>query len=181
MKKDYSNLHVSLVLKYFWQVAKRFKTSLFLIISMTIIASVLDVYIPLQFLKLWNVLSTNDFTIVSNARSIIILILILNLSRWIIRRISGFSLSFFESSTMAGLREQAFSYMIGHSHSFFANNFSGSLTKKINKYASAFEKLIEKMIIDRAKETIQKQRKATVFNRYLWEGLGTIQSFYSVI
>ncbi|MEK7081316.1 MAG: ABC transporter ATP-binding protein [Patescibacteria group bacterium] len=148
MDKEYSNLHRKLVIKYFWQVIRHFKVSFFTIIVFTIIASALDVYIPLQYLKLWNVLNTNNFAIISVAKSIIILILMLNLLRWVIRRISGFSLSYFESGVMAGLRKQAFSYMIGHSHSFFANNFSGSLTQKINKYARAFEKLTDKMISD---------------------------------
>jgi hypothetical protein len=128
MEKEYSNLQRKLVLKYFWQVIRRYKVSFFTVIFATIFASVLDVYIPFQYLKLWNALSVNDFSVVSLAKSIIILVLILNLARWIIRRISGFSLSYFEAGVMAGLREQAFSYMIGHSHSFFANNFGGSLT-----------------------------------------------------
>ncbi|MCM2339215.1 MAG: ABC transporter ATP-binding protein/permease [Burkholderiales bacterium] len=263
-EKDYSNLHISLVLKYFWKVIKHFKVSFFSVVIFTTISSILDVYIPLQFLKLWNVLSVNDFTVVPVAKSIIIFILVLNLIRWGVRRLSGFSLSYFESGVMAGLRQQAFSYMIGHSNSFFANNFSGSLTRKISKYAVAFEKLTDRMIADglpllirgvgtvvaiytlfpkyslvlaifcviflltafiyiryklkydviaaladtktngvladaitnhssiqiftghrfeekRTGETIEKQRKATVFNWYLWEGLGAIQSFYSII
>ncbi len=148
MAKDYFKLHRKLVLKYFWQVMKRFKLSFFTVIICTIVASVLDVYIPLQYLKLWNVLSDNDFTVVSVAKSVIILILLLNLARWAIRRVSGFCLAYFESATMAGLREQGFSYMIGHSYSFFVNNFSGSLTQKINKYARAFEKLTDRMVAD---------------------------------
>ncbi len=263
MEKDYSNLQRKLVLKYFWQVIKRYKVSFFSIIFFTIIASALDVYIPLKYLKLWNVLSANNFTVVSVAKSVIILIFLLNLTRWVFRRISGFSLSYFEAGVMAGLREQGFSYMIGHSHSFFANNFGGSLTYKINKYARAFEKLADRMASDglpllirgigtviaiytlfpkysyilgvfcivflvtafiyiryklkydviaslcdtkttgvfadsignhssiqlftgheyeknRAKGTIQKQRKATAFNWYLWEGLGALQAIYAI-
>lgn len=147
-ERDYSNLRRGLVLKYFWQVIRLFKLSFFTVIILSIIASIFDVYIPLQYLKLWNVLSVNDFTIVSAAQSVIVFILILNLTRWVIRRIVGLSLAYFESSVMAGLREQAFSYMIGHSHSFFANNFGGSLTRKVNKYARAFEKLADRMVAD---------------------------------
>jgi len=262
MRKDYSNLHRGLVIKYFWQEIKKYKFSFFTVIICTISASILDVYIPLQYLKLWNVLSVNNFNVVELARSVIIIILIFNFSRWLIRRISGFSLAYFEASVIAGLREQAFSYLIGHSHSFFANNFGGSLTQKINKYVRAFEKLTDRMIADglplivrgvgtiiaiytlfpkysfilaifcviflitafiyirfklkydviaserdskttgaitdsisnhasiqlftgheyekeRVGEVIQKQRKVTAFNWYLWEGLGTIQSLYS--
>jgi len=262
-EKDYSNLHLKLVLKYFWQVIRNFKISFFATTIFIIIASILDVYIPLQYLRLWNVLSANNFSVISVAKSIIILILILNLTRWFVRRTANFSLAYFEANVMAGLREQSFSYMIGHSHSFFANNFSGSLTRKIGKYANAFERLTDRISQDglpllvrglgtvvavytllpkyayilgifcvvflatafiytryklkydilaaladsktngvladaignhssiqlftghsfeqnRTKETIQKQKKATVFNWYLWDGLTVIQSFYSV-
>jgi ATP-binding cassette subfamily B protein len=262
-EKDYKNLSRKLVLKYYWQVIRRFKMPLFLVVFSTIIASGLDVYIPLQYLRLWNVLSANNFSIVSVAQSIIILILILNFAAWVIRRVSGFSLPYFESRVMAGLREQGFSYMLGHSHSFFVNNFSGSLAYKINKYARAFEKLADRMITDglplivrglgtiiaiytlfpkysyilgvfcvvfivssfiyirlklkydviasecdtkttgafadaignhssiqlftgdeyeknRASEIIQKQKRATAFNWYLWEGFGAVGNLYSV-
>ena len=148
MEKDYSNLHRGLVLKYFWQVIKHFKVSFFAVIILTIITSALDVFIPLQYLKLWNVLSINNFTVIEVAKSIIIFILLLNFLRWVLRRISGFSLSYFEARTMAGLREQAFDYLIGHSHSFFANNFSGSLTQRINKYARAFERITDRIMTD---------------------------------
>ncbi|MFZ3011898.1 MAG: ABC transporter ATP-binding protein [Minisyncoccia bacterium] len=263
MERDYSNLHRGLVLKYFWQVAKNYKTSFFAVVFSMIFASILDVYIPLQYLKLWNVLSVNDFTVISTAQSIIILILLLNFTRFSVRRISGFCLSYFEASSMAGLREQAFSYMVGHSHSFFANNFGGSLTQRINKYVRAFEKLTDRMMMDglpllirgggtivafyvllpkysyilgifcvvflvtsfvyiryklkydiiaseadsktvgvlsdsignhssiqlftgdkyeneRVGEVVQNQRKKTTINWYFWEGLSTIQAFYTI-
>lgn len=147
-EKDYSNLRLKLVLKYYWQVIRRYKVSFFTVIILTISFSILDIYVPLQYLKLWDVLSVNNFSVVGIAKSIIIFILILKLFGWAMRRISGFSLAYFESHVKAGLREQAFSYMIGHSHSFFANNFSGSLTQKIAKYANAFEKLTDKISQD---------------------------------
>ena len=147
-ERDYSNLRIRLVLKYYWQVIRRYKVSFFTVIIFTIGISILEVYLPLQYLKLWNVLSSNDFNIVPTAQSVIIFVLILNLGGWVVRRISGFSLAYFESQVMAGLREQAFSKMIHHSYSFFTNNFAGSLTQKIGKYARAFEKLTDKMVVD---------------------------------
>lgn len=165
MERDYSKVHRMLVLKYFWEVAKRYKASFFTIVISVIFASILDVYIPLQYLKLWNVLSINDFTLISAAKSIIVLILIFNLIRFIIRRFTGFAIAYFEASAMAGLREQAFSYMIGHSHSFFADNFGGSLTQRINKYARAFEKLTDRMMMDGLPLIVR--------------GAGTVVAFYS--
>lgn len=264
MAKDYSNLHKGLVLKYFWQVMKNFKLPFFAIIVGSIVTAGLDVYIPLQFLKLWNVISTNDFNLVTSAQNIIILIFVLGFIRWTLRRMVGFCNTYFQANVMSGLREQAFSYMIGHSHSFFANNFGGSLTQKINKYARSFERLMDRLVNDglpliiRATGTviaiytlipkysyilfsfcvvflvtaliytrfklkydviaaesdtkttgaladsisnhssiqlfagndyerekvggvIKEQKRATVFNWYLWEGLGSIQSFYFLI
>jgi ATP-binding cassette, subfamily B, bacterial len=262
--KDYKNLHRGLVLKYFWQVMKRFKKSFFTVIFGTIITASFDIYIPLQFLRLWDVLSTNDFSLVDKAQDIIIFIFILGFIRWSIRRLSSFLNAYLQANVMAGLRRQAFSYLIGHSHNFFNDNFSGSLTQKINKYTRAFEKIMDRFIGDglpliirtigtiiaiytlvpkyafiltifcfvfllttliytrlklkydiiaayadtkttgaladsisnhssvllfaghdyeeqKVGSVIQEQKKATVFNWYLWEGLGSIHSFYFLI
>src|SRR3989344_6069647 len=124
MEKDYSNLHRNLVLKYFWQVIRNFKISFFTIVFGSIIFVGFDIIIPLQFLKLWNLLSSNNFDFASSAQNIVIIIFIL------------------------GFIRMGFSYMMGHSHSFFANNFGGSLTQKINKYARAFEKLMDRLVRD---------------------------------
>lgn len=148
MEKDYSNLHRMLVLKYFWKVIRHFKVSFFTVVFTSIIAVCLDIYIPLQFLKLWNVLSTNNFNFIHNAQVIVISIFLLGLIRLGLKRLVEFSNYYFQANTMAGLREQSFSYMIGHSHSFFANNFAGSLTQKINKYARAFEKINDRFVRD---------------------------------
>ncbi len=147
-KKDFSNLRRSLVLKYYWQVARHFKVSFFAVIILTIANSTLDVFIPFQYLKLWDVLSTNNFNAVQAARSLVFFIFFLHSLRWIMRRFSGFFLAHFVANSMAGLRKQAFSCMIGHSHSFFANHFSGSLTNKIGKYARSFEKITDRMMTD---------------------------------
>jgi len=263
-EKDYSNLHRGLVLKYFWQVIRNFKIPFFFIIFGSIIFSGLSIYIPLQFLKLWDVLNMNDFSFVVQAQNIVITIFILGLVVWVFRRGVEFTNSYFQANVMAGLREQAFSHMIGNSRSFFADNFGGSLTQKIGKYARAFEKLMDRLVNDglpliirsvgtvlaiytlnpkyafiltifciifvitaiiftrfklkydviaalsdtkttgaiadsisnhssiqlfagheyekeRVGGVIQEQKKATVFNWYLWSGLGAIQGLYSVV
>jgi len=148
MAKDYSNLHRGLVLKYYWQVVRNFKFSFFAVVVSIIITSGLDIYVPFQFLRLFNVFVTNDFSLVSKAQEIILFILVLKIIGWGLRRVIEFSNYYYASNTEAGLRKQAFSYMIRHSKSFFADNFSGSLTQKINKYINAFRKLNERMVRD---------------------------------
>jgi ATP-binding cassette subfamily B protein len=264
MEKDYSNLHKGLVIKYFWQAIRNFKFSFFSLLIGSIVSASLDIYIPLQFLNLWNVLSKADFTFVNQAYNILIFIFVLGLIRLIIARGSSFINSYFQANAMASLRKQAFSYMIGHSRSFFANNFGGSLTQKINKYVRSFERLMDMMIDnglpliirsvgtiiaiytlvpkysyilfvfcvvfiitaliyvrlklkydiiaaeadtkttgaladsisnhssiqlfaghdyekERVGNIIEKQKKAILINWYLWSGLSSIQSFYTVL
>lgn len=147
-QKDYSNLHRGLVLKYYWQVIKRFKVSFFTVIFSIVIVSIMDVLIPFQFLKLFNIFLTNDFSFVKQAQNLFIFIFILKIFSWGVRRTIEFSNFYFASHVEAGLREQAFSEMMKHSKSFFSDNFSGSLTQKVNKYINAFRKLNERLVRD---------------------------------
>ena len=43
---------------------------------------------------------------------------------------------------------QCFTYLHGHSYRFFSNNFSGSLIKKVNKLASAYETITDIFMFD---------------------------------
>ncbi|MBP6883870.1 MAG: ABC transporter ATP-binding protein [Candidatus Pacebacteria bacterium] len=148
MKKDYTNLHRGLVLKYFWQVIRGFKFSFFTMIISNALPFIFDIIIPLQYLKLWNVISAKDFLDIDHARAILFGVLALHAGRYILRRVADFSDDYFTSNVMRGLRNQAFSYMIGHPALFFADNFGGSLVQKISKYANAFRKLKDKILSD---------------------------------
>ncbi len=109
---------------------------------------IFDIIIPLQYLKLWNVISAKDFLDIDHARAILFGVLALHAGRYILRRVADFSDDYFTSNVMRGLRNQAFSYMIGHPALFFADNFGGSLVQKISKYANAFRKLKDKILSD---------------------------------
>lgn len=148
MSKDYTHLNRGLVLSYFWRVIRRFPISFYTVIIATITVGVLDVFIPFQFLKLWNVLSNTAAPDAIAARNVIIAILGWNILRHLFRRYVTFTNDYFQSAVMAGLRHDAFSYMIGHSHAFFASSFGGSLVQKVNKYARAFEKLMDKFVTE---------------------------------
>ncbi len=65
---------------------------------------------------------------------------------WFFFRLATFSNPHFQGNGIALLRQQGFNYMLSHSYSFFANNFTGSLTQRINRYARAFERLTDRII-----------------------------------
>lgn len=168
MSKQYTNLNKGLILKYFWNGAKHYKKSFFIVVFCTILASILDIYIPLQYLKLWNVLEKNDFNLANQAYNVLFFIIFLTFSRWFFRRVTGgFFLTYFEANTIAKLKEQAFSYLIGHSHNFFASNFTGSLTQKINRYVNSFEKMTDRLVVDGLPLLVR--------------GLGTIIAIYTLL
>jgi len=146
--KDFTNLHRNLVLKYYWQVVRNFKLSFFSVVLLLIFIAGLDIYIPFQFLKLFNIFASNNFLFVYEAKNILILITSLKVISWGLKRALEFLNFYYIANAEAGLRKQAFSNMILHSKSFFSNNFSGSLTQKINKYINAFRKLNERMVKD---------------------------------
>ncbi len=148
MSKDYVHLNRGLVLSYFWKVIRQFPRTFYSVVFCTIIVGVLDVYIPFQYLKLWNILSGVTSGGAHAARNIIFYILAWNIVRHLFRRYVTFANDYFQAGVMAGLRKQAFGYMIGHSHAFFASSFGGSLVQKVNKYARAFEKLMDKFVTE---------------------------------
>ena len=47
---------------------------------------------------------------------------------------------------MANLKQQSYDHLMGHSYSFFVNNFAGSLVQKVNRFARAFERITDDMI-----------------------------------
>ena len=51
-----------------------------------------------------------------------------------------------EPRVMRRIYEQCFAYIHRHSFSFFTNNFSGALVKKINKMAGSFENIMDNFL-----------------------------------
>lgn len=50
-----------------------------------------------------------------------------------------------ESRAMANLSNQAFSNILRHSYEFFSNSFVGSLSRKVNRFASAYETIFDQL------------------------------------
>ena len=44
------------------------------------------------------------------------------------------------------MKQISFEYLMRHSYSFFANNFTGSLTQRVNRFARAYDTLADRVI-----------------------------------
>ena len=62
---------------------------------------------------------------------------------WFGRRLRDLSLSYVEPFIMSDLSDEAFSYLMGHSHDFFISNFAGTLTRRVTRYARSFENIMD--------------------------------------
>jgi ATP-binding cassette subfamily B protein len=64
---------------------------------------------------------------------------------WIAIRLKIFTINWFEPKIGQELQVQAYQYIIGHSQRFFADNFVGSLTRKITKLGHASERIFDEL------------------------------------
>ena len=105
---------------------------------------------PLYMKQFFNILvagSTSPAAIHSLLMLVVVIGLISVLS-WIFRRMQMYGIINFESLAMTDLYDSAFDYLIGHSYQFFISHFSGTLTRRVSKYASAFESLMDSIMME---------------------------------
>lgn len=137
------------VLYYSRSIRKYWLSGLLTVLGLAVVA-VMDIIVPIYYKQFFDAISSGGEAAVlaKELTSIIIFILILNGISWVSLRISNFCNVSFQSNVMSRLRTSAFEYLLDHSYLFFANNFTGSLTQRINRYARAFERLVDRIIWD---------------------------------
>ncbi|MCX6742870.1 MAG: ABC transporter transmembrane domain-containing protein, partial [Candidatus Parcubacteria bacterium] len=137
-------------LKIYWQYAMHYKVAVSLVVFTTIIASLVNVVIPLFYKKFFDVISSglDKQTLGSQLITIIFYVLFLDVVGWICWRVATFGASYFQSHAMADLSNYCFAYLHKHSYAYFNNNFVGSLVKRVKWFVSAFEDICDKIIWD---------------------------------
>ena len=137
-------------LKYYWKNAINYKLVLFITFLSTILGNVFDTIIPVYFKNFFNVLSSGQekLLIVNSLLSILLVLMTLALVRWLSFRVSSFAINHFESGVMADLTNRCFAYLHQHSFSFFSDNFTGSLVKRVRSFVSAFEVLCDQFFFE---------------------------------
>ena len=104
-----------------------------------------NVVTPLYLKQLVDMLSTaapSDQTV----RALLMIIVVyagLSVLNWAARRIQLAAVNRIEVDVMADLANDAFANLMGHSHSFFLNNFAGTLTRRVTRYSRAYEQVFD--------------------------------------
>lgn len=65
---------------------------------------------------------------------------------WIAHRTFDFSISNLEAHAMRDLYDSAFKSLLIHSHEFFISNFTGTLTRRVNRFVRSFEQIFDVMM-----------------------------------
>lgn len=108
-----------------------------------------NVFAPLymrQFINLLSISTPSD-AIVTTLLTTLMFFGGINVVGWVGQRIRMSSITVMESKVMRDLANQAFEYLLGHSHDFFISNFAGTLTRRVNRYSRAFEQVFDSFIL----------------------------------
>lgn len=98
-----------------------------------------------------------------------------NLVGWFGQRIRMFALGRLEAKAMTDLYDQAFSYLLEHSHDFFISNFTGTLTRRVTRYARAFESVAENLLMNLIPALLFLTGVVGVLSfRNIWLGIGLL-------
>lgn len=133
-------------LRYYWQEMRQRSLALFVVLACIISAASVGIAIPIYYKKFFDVLTdagvgTGTKTLVS----ILIIIGLLELTRWALWRVALFVNAPFQTGVLAALSMRCFRYLHKHSFTYFNNNFVGSLVKRVNWFTRAFEGMIDKI------------------------------------
>ena len=71
-----------------------------------------------------------------------------NFVGWIGQRVRMLSIGRMEAKVMTDLYENAFNYLLGHAHEFFISNFTGTLTRRVARYARSFEQVFDNLLLN---------------------------------
>ncbi len=144
-------------LRFYWQTVRNHKISLWLTVVSIAMANVIDSITPVYFKYFFNELSSNQSKdiLVKSLLSILGIIAILSVGRWLLWRIGGFATNFLESISMSDLSKRCFEYLHKHSYTYFSNNFTGSVVKKAKSFVSSFEVLADQLFYELLPSTVR--------------------------
>ncbi|MFA6473599.1 MAG: ABC transporter ATP-binding protein [Patescibacteria group bacterium] len=136
--------HTSATLRIYWQHVKRYPWVTGIALAAIILATSEGVVLPLLFKKFFDTLANAGFDRNSVAQQLLHALLAigaLELFGWAMYRVATFASIIVQGKVMFDVSTMSFATLHRHAVSFFANNFVGSLVKKVKWFSRAFEKV----------------------------------------
>ncbi len=136
-----------------------------------------SIVVPLYLRQFINILSANapSAVVVSALFGILIVYAEIGVLNWISRMVQMWSNARIEANVMADLENEAFGYLIAHSHDFFTSNFTGVLTRRVTRYSRAYEQVLDSAAFNLLPTFLFATGSITVlWLRNWWLGLGLL-------
>ncbi len=142
-------MRVKDVFKIYAGETKKFPGLFALVFLGAIGIQVADIVGPLYLREFFNTLAggATDPLVIGTLLTLIGIIATASFAEWLSRRIQVYSLILLEARVMTGLYASSFFYLISHSHHFFINHFGGTLTRRVSKFAHAFETVFDGVML----------------------------------
>ena len=137
-------------LKIYWEHSKAYKLEAFITLFSIVGATALSVITPLYFKNFFDILTSGQSKdiIYNGLISVLIAIAIIEFAQWVLWRFASFSSTYFQSKTMTSLSNSCFRNLHKHSFSYFNNNFTGSLVKRVNYFVRSFDNIMDRITWD---------------------------------
>lgn len=135
----------------YWRHTIKHRLVLFWVVFGVLIGSIVAPITPLFYKSFFNILADNGADVnetFKNLIGVLIVIGLLKLGNWVCWRIVSVSAISLESTVMKDLNNYCFSYLHKHSFSYFNNNFTGSMVKRVKGFVSAYETVMDQIIWD---------------------------------
>ena len=144
----YPKVSLKDVLRAFWNGIRLKKWNFFTIIVSIILANVVSIITPLFYKNFFDIISSNvsKAEIIPQLFNVILWVLFFNFLSWIFYRTASLANNYYQPIVIANLKQQSYNHLMGHSYSFFVNNFAGSLVQKVNRFARAFERITDDLL-----------------------------------
>lgn len=146
-KKPVSAGHV---FREYGKEVRRYRWLFTLVVASSLLAQAANLISPIYLRQLFNVLAAYNTapSVVHQLLVLVGIIALISLAGWIAQRTQAYSIDYFEARAMANLYARAFDYLIKHSYQFFISRFSGTLTRRVSKFAASFEMIMDSILLN---------------------------------
>lgn len=139
-----SSINTKLIFGEFWRATKKHRLVFFASFVCFLLGFIANVFVPVFYKEFFDTLSIGKSDLaMQRLYDIVVAIAILHLTAWAFGRAGIFCANAMQAKVSAQLKQNAFDYMMLHSRDFFANNFSGSLVQRTNRFARAFIRITD--------------------------------------
>lgn len=138
------------VLRVYAKHTLRYPAAAFLAVFFAVLAKIVDVIIPLYYKRFFDVVAgaTPSGATAKALVSILVIVFAFLAARMLARRVNVFATIWLEPRVMRDVAQTSFRHMLGHSYSFFANSFTGSLVRRLNRLSRSYEDVMDRLLFD---------------------------------